>query len=122
MSAESESLLVIGGFFAVVAVVLSLLLIAVRRASLRFDQWLLGRIPLRLSGIEFYCWYGLVVALGFTVLAILSEAHLFGSAFLLVVGGALLLAVGSAFAWHRNSLRKRGIVLLKRKGESDAAP
>ena len=44
MSAETESLLVIGGFFTVVAVVLSLLVIGIRRAGMRLDQWLIRKV------------------------------------------------------------------------------
>ena len=60
--------MVIGGIFAVVAVILAVLLIAVRRASLRFDEWLLGRIRLRLIGIQFYGWYAVIASCGLMLL------------------------------------------------------
>jgi hypothetical protein len=121
MSAETESLLVIGGFFTVVAVVLSLLVIGIRRAGMRFDTWLLRKIPLRLAGLAFYCWYALFLSMGFTVLVILSEAGLFSLETLVLAGALFLLAVGAILAWHRKSLRKQGIRLFKRQQVEDAA-
>ena len=121
MSAEAESLLVIGGFFTVVAVVLSLLVIGIRRAGMRFDTWLLRKIPLRLAGFAFYCWYALFLSLGFTVLVILGEAGLFSLETLVLAGALFLLAVGAILAWHRNYLRKQGIRLFKRQQAEDAA-
>lgn len=115
MSAESESLLVIGGIFTLVAVILAVLLIAVRRASLRFDKWLLRKIPLRLTGIAFYCWYAFILSFGLVLLGILYETQLFGPALLIAAGGVFALSVGVAVARHRKSLRDRGIMLLKRE-------
>lgn len=121
MSAETQSLLVIGGFFTIVAVVLSLLVIGLRRAGMRFDTWLLRRIPLRLAGVAFYCWYALFLSLGFTVLIFLSEVGLFSLEILVLAGALFLLAVGAFLAWHLKSLRKQGIRLFKRQQAEDAA-
>lgn len=112
----------IGGFFALVAVMLSVIVIAVRRASLRFDRWLLRKIPLQPAGIQFYCAYALVLSLGLTVLAMLLEVGLVGAAAAKVAGGALLFAVGLALVLHRRSLQSRGILLLKRQPEEVANP
>lgn len=120
MSAESESLLVIGGFFALAAILLSVLLIAVRRASLRFDKWLLRKIPLRLTGVAFYCWYAFILSFGLVLLGILYETRLFGPALMLTSGGVFVLSVGVAAARHRKSLRDRGVMLLKRRHPGDA--
>ena len=121
MSAESESLMVIGSIFAVAAVILSVLLIAVRRASLRFDEWLLGKIPLRLVGIQFYGWYALAACVGLLILVILYENQLVNSATLTIAGCVFLLVVGSVLAWHRKSLHDRGIHLFKERRKG-AAP
>lgn len=122
LSAEHESLLVIGGVFIVAAVVFSVAVIGVHRAGLRFDQWLVRKIPLRLAGFAFYCGYALWISLGITVLVVLNEVHLFSPAKLLLAGSVFLAAVGAALAWHRKSLRERGIRLFKRKSEEDVAP
>lgn len=115
-------MLVIGGLFAVVAVVMSLLVIGMRRAGMRFDTWLLRRIPLRLAGVAFCCWYALFLSSGITVLVILNEVHVLTPATLVLSGALFLLAVGATLAWHQKSLRDRGIRLFKRRQEEDAAP
>ena len=115
MSAESESLLVIGGISALAAVILAVLLIAVRRASLRFDKWLLRKIPLRLTGVAFYCWYAFILSFGLVLLGILHEVQLVGPAWLLAAGGVFVLCVGVAMTRLRKSLFNRGIMLLKRR-------
>jgi amino acid transporter len=120
MSAESESLLVIGGVFALAAIILSVLRIAIRRASLRFDKWLLGKIPLRLTGVALYCWYAFILSFGLVLLVILHETHLFGPVLLISAGVVFLLGVGVAIARHRKSLRDRGIMLFKGRRPSDA--
>lgn len=120
MSAESESLLVIGGIFALVAVILAVLLIAVRRTSLRFDKWLLRKIPLRLTGVAFYCWYAFILSFGLVWIVILNETQLFGPALLIAAGSVFVLSVGVAVARHRKSLRDRGIMLMKRRHPGDA--
>ena len=120
MSAESESLMVIGSIFAVAAIILSVLLIAVRRASLRFDEWLLGKIPLRLVGIQFYGWYALAACIGLLILVILYETRLLGPALLISAGGVLLLVVGTVLAWHRKTLQDRGIWLFKKRRHGEA--
>jgi O-antigen/teichoic acid export membrane protein len=119
MSAESESLLVIGGVFTLAAIILSGLLIAVRRGSLRFDRWLLRKIPLRLTGVAFYCWYAFILSFGLVLLGILYETRLFGPALLIAAGAVFLLAVGVAIARHRKSLRDRGIMLFKGRRPGD---
>jgi len=106
--------MVIGGIFAVAAVILSALLIVVRRASLRFDEWLLGKIPLRLAGIQFYGWYALAACIGLLILVILYEIRLVGPALLISAGGVLVLVVGTVLAWHRKILRDQGVVLFKK--------
>lgn len=120
MSAESESLLVIGGIFTLAAIILSVLLIAVRRASLRFDKWLLRKIPFRLTGVAFYCWNAFILSFGLVLLGILYETKLFAPALLIATGGVFLLAVGAALARHRKSLHDRGIMLLKRTSKNEA--
>ena len=88
--------MVIGGIFAVVAIILSVLLIAVRRASLRFDEWLLGRIPAcGSSGIQFYGWYAVAASSGCWCWSMLYETRLFRPALLVAIaGGVFLLVVG----------------------------
>ena len=120
VSAESESLMVIGGFFAVVAIILSVLLIVVRRASLRFDEWLLGRIRLRLIGIQFYGWYAVIASCGLTVLLVLYETRLFSASLLVAIAAVFLLMVGLVLAWHRKSLHDRGIYLFKQRSKGAA--
>lgn len=122
LSAEHESLLVIGGVFVVATVVFSVAVIGVHRAGLRFDQWLVRKIPLRLAGFAFYCWYALWISLGITVLVILNEVHLFSPAQMLLAGCVFLAAVGATLAWHRKSLQDRGIRFFKRQREEDAKP
>jgi hypothetical protein len=107
--------MVIGGFFAVVAIILSVLLIAVRRASLRFDEWLLGRIRLRLIGIQFYGWYLVIASCGLTVLLVLYETRLFNGSLLLAIAAGFLLVVAAVLAWHRKSLHDRGIYVFKQR-------
>ena len=120
MSAESESLLVIGGIFAVVAVILAVLLIVVRRASLRFDEWLLGRIRLRLIGIQFYCWYAVIASCGLMLLLMLHETRLFSASLLVAIATVFLLVVASVLAWHRKSLHDQGIYLFKQRSKGVA--
>lgn len=120
VSAESESLMVIGGFFAVVAIVLSVLLIAVRRASLRFDEWLLGRFRLRLIGIQFYGWYLVIASCGLTMLLVLYETRLFSASLLVALAAVFLLILSAVLVWHRKSLHDRGIYLFKQRSK-DAA-
>jgi len=120
MSAESESLLVIGGIFGVVAIILSVLLIVVRRASLRLDEWLLGRIRLRLNGIQFYGWYAVIASCGLLLLLVLHETRLLNASLLVVFAAVFLLLVGAVLAWHRKSLHDHGIYLFKQRRKGAA--